>query len=66
MRVFVFLDEYVDSEDAHWFRHDEGEGAKVEGPAVVVVVLLVLVFLVAGIPGVAGDVDDDADDVAQA
>lgn len=65
-RLFVFLDVEVDREDAHRLGHDEGERAKVEGPAVVVLVLPVLVLLVTGISGVAGNVDDDADDVAQA
>lgn len=64
--LFVFLDVYVDGEDPHGFCHYEGEGSKVEGPAVVVLVLLVLIFLVAGITGVAGDVNNDADDIAQA
>lgn len=65
-RLFVFLNVYVDCEDAHGFSDDEGQRAKVEGPAVVVLVLPVLVLLVAGISCIAGDVDDDADDVAQA
>lgn len=64
--LFVFLYVYVDRQNPHRFSHDEGECAKVKGPAVVVVVLLILVLLVTGISGVARDVDDDADDVAQA
>lgn len=64
--LFVFLNVYVDRENAHGLSYDEGERAKVEGPAVVVLVLPVLVLLVAGISRIAGDVDNDADDVAQA
>lgn len=65
-RLFVFLNVNVDGEDADGLGHDEGEGAEIEGPAVIVLALPVLVFLVAGISCVAGDEDDDADDVAQA
>lgn len=61
----VFLDVNVDCKNTHGLSHDEGEGAEVKGPAVVVVVLLVLVFLVTGVPGVAGDVDDDGDVVPE-
>ncbi len=61
----VFLNVDVDGEDSHSFGHNEGEGAKVERPAVGVGVLLVVVAFVAGVSGIAGDVDDDADYVAQ-
>lgn len=64
--LFVFLNVYVNCENTHGFSYDEGECAKVEGPAVVVLVLPVLVLLVTGISRIAGDVNNDADDVAQA
>lgn len=61
----VFLDVDVDGEDGHSFGYNEGEGAKVEGPAVGVSVLLVIITFVTGISCIAWDVDDDANDVAQ-
>lgn len=33
-QLAVLLDEHVNGQDTHHFCHDEGEGAKVEGPAI--------------------------------
>lgn len=63
--LLVFLDVDVDGEDGHCFSHDEGEGAKIERPAVRVSVFPVIVAFVTGVSRIAGDVDDDADYVAQ-
>lgn len=63
--LLVFLDVDVDGDDGDCFGHDEGQGAKVEGPSVGVGVLLVIITFVVGIPCVAGYVNDDANYVAK-
>lgn len=55
----------VDDEDCHSFGNDEGQGAKVERPAVRVSVLLVIVAFITGVSRIAGDVDNYAYYVAQ-
>lgn len=64
MHLFVPLNVDVDCKHADGFGHDEGQCARIEGPAVAVLTFLVFSFLVAGVTDVARDVHDDAYDVA--
>ena len=64
-QLLVLLDVDVDGEDAHHLGQDEGQAAKVEGPAVGVVPLLVLVFLGGDVAQCCRDVHDHSDDVAE-
>lgn len=64
-QLLVLLNVDVDSEDAHHLSQDEGQAAKVEGPAVRVMPLLILILLGGDVTERCRDVHDHSDDVAK-
>lgn len=58
----MLLNVDVHGHDSHDFCDDEGEGAKIKGPAIGVAFFGVPL---SGVSSVGGDINNDADDVAE-